>query len=88
MSEFEKIKLLGVDDNMTNKIHSKMKLYDVYIKLSSYAADKWGEFFIKSWKTEMDSDYKRVRVSGKHVIIENCTLEQAKKFKSKLKQAE
>ena len=84
MPDFEPIRLVGLNKDLTSKRGREKDLYDIYFTLSSHPPDEWAKLFERCWKSSMGSYYKRARIDQRYLVIENCPLEWTEKFEDKM----
>lgn len=85
MPDFEPISLLEPDTERTHKSDSPGNGYDVSIRLSAAAPDTWKRHFHEKWTSDLGSDYRRTRVEGDYIVLENCPIEEASIHEDRLR---
>jgi hypothetical protein len=74
-SNFEDIRIVGMDEAASRNPNPEKRLYDVVLTLSASAPADWAEYFNKRWEHEIYSMKRRATVSGRRLVI-HCALEE------------
>ncbi len=69
MSDFEDIKIVGMDDEASYKSDPNSALYEIYLNLSSSAPYEWAEYFNTRWQQHFYMMKRRASVSGDKLNI-------------------
>ena len=80
MSEFNDIKIVGADDDLTHAPNpAKPAMYDVYLNVSPEPPHEWAQLFEQEWSTRLYSMKRRAHVEGDHIVI-HYALDEVEKY--------
>lgn len=87
MNEFEDIKIIEVDKDLTYQPDKNLPLYYVYLKLSALPAIDWVEIFNSVRKRTIRSkiSQSQIWIEGKYIVV-YCTLNQTQEYLKYLKE--
>src|SRR5687767_2584694 len=68
-SDFEDIRIVGLDETASYKPDPTKALYNVVLDLSAAAPSDWAQYFNQRWKSEFYMMKRRAQVSGRRLII-------------------
>jgi len=71
LSEFEDIRIIGLDDTKTYKPNPEKLLYDIFLELSSYPPMDWRDIFKAERSFPRHSMWRHAWIEGSYIVI-NC----------------
>jgi diguanylate cyclase (GGDEF)-like protein len=75
VKKFEDIKLIGIDEEMTQKVFLTPNKYNAHLKLSDYPPLKWEELFDEERKSSPHSLWHHAWIQGRNLVVQ-CALEE------------
>lgn len=68
-TDFEDIRIIGLDETASFKPDPSKALYNVVLELSSPVPSEWAQYFNQRWKSEFYMMKRRAEASGRRLIV-------------------
>lgn len=79
LSNFDDIRITGLDDKKSYKPDANMKLYNLYLTMSSNPPTEWQQIFEAERRFPRHSMWRRAWIEGEYIVI-HCVPEELEKY--------
>lgn len=83
MAEFADIRIIDLEERLSERIDPRRELFRVHFKLSAEPEPEWEDLFEQQREWPRHSLWRKARVSGKYIVVE-CSLSEIEMHKADL----